>query len=120
MLQGENLIGTVWSYPAFAGFRDRFDIALESLDCGMSYGITDKYLMDGIAVDGAGRGIYERLGDAPAQLWKLQVAGKAPSKRLAPILLAKQRKRRGAARRKPHTRRTRRNLPRFRRRRRTF
>lgn len=58
-LLGETLIDRVCSNPAFEMFRDRFDIAREPLDYCTSDGIVDKFLMDGIAVDGTGKGIYE-------------------------------------------------------------
>ena len=74
---GLNMTGAAYSSPAFGGFRDRFDVALGSLDYGASDAILDECLADGIIADLNGNGIYgawklhaERLEGLNAALYR--------------------------------------------------
>ena len=74
---GRNTVGAAYSSPAFGRFRDRFDVALGSLDYGASDAILDECLADGIIADLNGNGIYgawklhaERLEGLNAALYR--------------------------------------------------
>ena len=62
---GLDMVLAAYSSRAFARLRDRFDIALGSLDYGASDAILDECLAAGIIVDLDGNGIYVD--------WKLHV-----------------------------------------------
>ena len=62
---GLNMVLAAYLSPAFGRFRDRFDIALGSLDYGASDAILDECLRAGIIVDLDGNGFYGA--------WKLHV-----------------------------------------------
>ena len=74
---GRNMIRAAYSNRAFGAFRDRFDIALGSLDYGESDAILDECLETGIIANLDGNGIYgawklhaERLEGLNAALYR--------------------------------------------------
>ena len=74
---GLDMVLAAYSSRAFARLRDRFDIALGSLDYGASDAILDECLAAGIIVDLDGNGIYvdwklhvERLEGLSAALYR--------------------------------------------------
>ena len=74
---GQNMVRAAYLSPAFGKFRDKFDIALESLDYGATDAILDECLRAGIIADPDGNGIYgawklhaERLEGLNAALYR--------------------------------------------------